>query len=192
MDDIVGEIRRIRSRLTPWATVALILGVLLFGYYILLGMRYFNASNQIESSNSEISDLRVGLRRVPPKEEELKAEVESFKQELEVTYGLFKLLESDDLVTILTTTAQETSVNLQKVVSADTAPKILGEIQYSTQPMVLTLQGKTVDIYGFLSLLQRKIPVVQVIDITLTGLEALPTAQVQLLFYFAPKIKSEA
>ena len=56
-----------------------------------------------------------------------------------------------------------------------------------TLPMALTLSGRTIDIYRFLSLLQQRLPVVSIPTVGLGGLDAVASAQVQLVFYFLPE-----
>ncbi len=186
----LAQLRENLARVKPWVAVAVLLAIALLGYYAVLGTRYFNASEQVASMNGEIRQLTAKLREPPLDEEALKAERESQKQQLEAMRSLFSHPKSDDLVGILSATAQETSVTLAKVAVADWRWELQGEIGYWTQPMTAMLHGETVDIYRFLSLLQQKVPVARVTSVNMSGLEAVPSAQVQVLFYLSPEATS--
>ena len=185
------ELQRHLSRVKPWVAVAALLAIALLGYYSILGMRYLNASGEVASLNSEIQLLSRRLGPASPDMEALKAEQESLGQQLEGLRDLYSYQEADDLVAIISDTARETAVALGLVAVADSHLETEGEIQYRIQPMTATIQGKAVDIYWFLSLLQQKVPVASVIGIGFSGLEGLPTAQIQLLFYLSPEAASE-
>ena len=185
------ELRQHLSRVKPWVGVAVLLAVALLGYYSVLGMRYLDASERVASLNSEIRQLTASLGKPLPDEEALRAERESQEQRLKTVRSLFNYPESDDLVGVFSATAREAAVALGQVTVGDRRLEPLGEIHYWTQPMVATLQGETVDIFMFLSLLQQKVPMAQVVSISMSGLEGLPSAQVQLVFYLSPQAASE-
>ena len=100
----------------------------------------------------------------------------------------FMLSESDSLIGIISITAQETGVSLGRIATSPLGSQEKNGILFSTLPISVTLRGNTVDIYRFLSLLQQKVPVAQVADITLINLEGDPTAQVELLFFLSPEV----
>jgi hypothetical protein len=67
---------------------------------------------------------------------------------------------------------------------------IPNEARYQTLRMVITLKGRTADIYEFLVRLNREVPVVGVTSIRIGGLDKsdlTPTAEVVLLFYLSPE-----
>ena len=191
MPKSLAELQRHLSRVKPWVAVAALLAIALLGYYSILVMNYLNASEEVASLNSEIQLLSRRLGPRPPDMEALKAEQESLGQQLEGLRDLFGYREVDHLVAILSDTAQETAVALGKVAMGDSRPETQGEIQYQIQPITATVQGEAVDIYRFLSLLQRKVPVASVLGISISGLQGLASAQVQFLFYLSPEATSE-
>ncbi len=191
MPKSLAELQRHLSRVKPWVAVAALLAIALLGYYSIMGMNYLNASGEVASLNSEIQLLSRRLGPTPPDMEALKAEQESLGQQLEGLRDLFGSREGDDLVAILSDTAQETAVALGQVAVGDSRPETQGEIQYRIQPMTATIEGEAVDIYRFLSLLQQKVPVASVKGIDISGLDGLASAQVQLLFYLSPEATSE-
>ncbi|MEE9247649.1 MAG: hypothetical protein V3U79_03015 [Dehalococcoidia bacterium] len=191
MPKSLADLRRHLSRVKPWVAVAALLAIALLGYYAILGMRYMDASGEVTSLNSQIQLLSRRMGPTPPDIEPLKAELESQGQRLEVLRDLFAYQEADHLVGILADTAQETAVALGQVSVGSIRLEIQEEIKYRIQPMTATVQGESVDIYRFLSLLQQTVPVVSVSSINISGLEGFPSAQVQLLFYLSPEAASE-
>ena len=52
--------------------------------------------------------------------------------------------------------------------------------------MGITLDGPVDSFSRFLSLLQQKVPVVSAMDVRIGGLDANPTAKMQLFFFLSP------
>ncbi len=176
------------SKVKPWVWVAAILAVALFAYYSMLGSRYMNASGDVSSFNAEISDLAAKIKGTSPNVDALTAEQQALQAKLQDVQEGFVLSESDALIGIISITAQETGVSLGRVATSALGSEERNGIQFSTLPISVKLEGNTVDIYRFLSLLQQKVPVARVADITLTNLEGDPTAEVELLFFLSPEV----
>ena len=160
----------------------------LLAYYSTLGLRYMNASGDVSSFKAEISDLAAKLKSTSPNVDALTVEQQALQAKLQDVQEGFMLSESDALIGIISTTAQETGVSLGRVTTSLLGSQERNGILFSTLPISVTLEGNTVDIYRFLSLLQQKVPVAQIADIALTNLEGDPTAQVQLLFFLSPEV----
>ena len=184
----LAELQQVLSKVKPWVWVAAILAVALLAYYSTLGLRYMNASGDVSSFKAEISDLAGKLKGTSPNVDALTAEQQALQAKLQDVQEGFTLSESDALIGIVSTTAQETGVSLGRVATAPLGSQERNGILFSTLPISATLEGQTVNIYRFLSLLQQKVPVVQVADIALTNLEGDPTAQVELLFFLSPEV----
>jgi len=187
----LAELQRHLPRVKPWVAAAVLLAMCLLGYYAALGMRYWKASEQTASLTSQIHQLSGKGSEGLPEEKALAAELESQEQRWEKLYSLFSYPETDDLIAIVSATAQETPVDLMSVAVGDPQQKTRGGIQYQTQPMTITLQGEAPDIYRFLSLLYQEVPVTAVSGFRITGLEGAPSAQVHLLFHLSPQATSE-
>ena len=186
MAEALAKFRPYLSRVRPWIAVVVLLGVVLMGYYSILGMRYLGSSDDVASLNNEIRQLATRLGRTLPDEELLRAEQESQEQRLEAVRRIFSNPGSDQLVAILSATAQEAGVELQRISVAEGRGEIQGTVRYWFLPMDITLQGEALDIYRFLSLLQQKVPTTQVAGIGMSNLGASPSAQVDLLFHLSP------
>ncbi|MFQ5934315.1 MAG: hypothetical protein ACE5KI_06705 [Dehalococcoidia bacterium] len=191
MSAALAELKRYSSRIKPWIAVALLLAVAIVGYYSFLGLRYFNASGEVNSLNSEIGQLTSSLRRLSLDAEALQHDIETQEQPSETVRSLFSYLESYDLVGILSATAQESAVTLGRVDVGDGNLETQGEVQYLTQPMTAVLQGNISDIYRFLPLLQQKVPGTRVVRISISGFEGSSSAQVEILFYLLPEEEEE-
>lgn len=191
MSQSIAELRRHLSRVTPWIAVAVFLAVVLLGYYAFLGFRYLKESDEVDSLTAQQEQLTTILSRIASDQEALKAQEDSRQQQFDDAPSLFNYLESYYLVGILSDTAQESSINLERITVADERLETEGGIEYSIQPMSATIRGETLDIYRFLSLLQEKVPGTSIVNISMSSLEGLPLAQVQLLFYLSAETISE-
>lgn len=185
------ELKRHLSRIKPWIAVALLLAVFLAGYYFVLGTRYLSASGEVASIEEQIRQQRRTLRQKLPDEQTLKAERASGEQRLTELRALFTYQETGVLMGILTDTAEETFVNLERIDLVDSRTETLEGVQYRAVPVAATVQGDILDIYEFLSLLQRKVPVANISNIRLSDFEGSPKAQLQLLFYLLPETSSK-
>ena len=191
MSQSIAELRRHLSRVKPWIAVAVFLSVVLLGYYAFLGIRYLKDSDEVDSLAAQQEQLTTTLSRISSDQEALKVQGESRQQQFDDASSLFNYLESYYLVGILSDTAQESSIDLQRITVADERQETQGGIEYSTQPMSATIRGETLDIYRFLSLLQEKVPGTSIVNISMSSLEGLPLAQVQILFYLSAEAISE-
>ena len=184
------ELRRYIYRVKPWVGVAVLLALPILGYSAVMGMQYSDSSEQVDSLNIEIRRLAASLRKAPPNEEALRAGREPREQRLEAVRSLFGDPESVDLVGILSAMAQESGVALTWLDVANKRQQTHGQVRYWTRPVTAKLQGETQDIYRFLRHLQRKMPMARVTSVSISSLEAVPSAQVQLLFYLSPQAAS--
>ena len=191
MPKSVAQLRRRLSRVKPWVAVAVLLGVALVGYSSVLGMRYLNASDEVALLNTQSLQLSVKLRQKPPDVEALEANQESQEQRLDAVRRLFGPLETRDLLDIVFATAQKSGVSLERLGVGQLKAETRDEVRFRIQPISATLKGQTLDIYGFVALLQEKLPVVSVVSLNMSGLEASTTAQVQLLFFISAEATPE-
>ena len=191
MSKYLAELKQRLPRVKPWIAVAVILAVTLAGYYFVLGTRYLKASGEVISIEEQIRLQTRILRQQIPDEVALKAERASGEHRLKELRTLFTYSETGVLMGILSDTADDALVGMDRIELVDTRMETLGGIQYQTVPVTTTVRGDTLDIYQFLSLLQQKVPGASVSDITLSGLDGSPKAQLQLLFYLLPEASSE-
>ena len=147
-----------------------------------------DASADVSSFKAEISDLAAKLKITSPNVDALTAEQQALQAKLQDVQDGFMLSESDSLIGTISITAQETGVSLGRIATSPLGSQEKNGILFSTLPISVTLGGNTVDIYRFLSLLQQKVPVAQVADISLANLQGDPTAQVELLFFLSPEV----
>ena len=176
----------------PWAAVATLLALILFGYYTVLGVRYWTTSGQASSLTDQVSRLSATSQAQSPYDEETsKAELKSQEMRLEETSDVFSYLVVAELVALFDSTAKDTGVDLVSVVEGDPSLAIHQGIQYQTQPATVTLRGQTSRIYGFLSLLRLRVAPVTIAGIRFAGLEGSPLAEIQLQFYLSPQPTEE-
>ena len=187
----LAELRLTLARITPWVAVAVVMAIAFAGYYSYVGVRHWNASQHVNELYGLIPVLSENIARswseaVGPKEPEQAA-----GDRHEDVRALFSYSKADDLVATLAAAAQEATVTLGRLVLEDRRTDSIDGIEYDLQPVSLSLQGDTSRILRFLSLIQEKVPIASVSSVKLAGLDTVPSANVQLLFYQSPRDASE-
>jgi Tfp pilus assembly protein PilO len=176
------------ARVKPWLFVAILMGVVIFGYYVVLGMRYISASGSISSLRKQIDTISFTLRREKVADENVvKTQYDARLQRQDSLKQLFNYPDTEDLIAIISSTAHKSSVNLTRVSVGSSRTEVIGDVLYRAQPMTLIMQGDTQNIYSFLSQLRNNVPAAKLSDVSLSSIETAPQAQVQLLFYLFPE-----
>ena len=189
-EDLI-KIKRMLSRVKPWVAVALALATLTVGYYAVLGARYLKVSQEFPSLTSQIQQLARRARGEAPEEQLVMTELESLQLRLEKLQSLFDYPETDDLMAIMNDTAREIPVTLRSITIGDANSDTLDGTEFQIQPVNVTVKGKPDSIYGFMSLLQEKIPVIAVTSIRLSDIDAKPTGQIDFVVYLSPESEPE-
>lgn len=171
----------------PWVAAAALLAVVLLGYYGLLGVRYWQATQQVASADTAIRRTTRALRGEVPDGAALAAELEAQKRRLAEVRGVFAARSTDAVLAALSGAAQEAGVALASVSLSPPRAELRDPFVYQAQPALVLVQGQTTDIYRFLEALHRRVPVADVTGVTLGGLDSSPAAQVQLLLYLEPQ-----
>ena len=190
MTNKLASLRRRLARVKPWVAVAALVAIVLVGYYFTLGIQYWVTSNQITSMSSQISHLSLAVQgeQMLPDEQKLKEELAYQEGRLEDLGGPLSG-ETDALVAAVSSIAREARVGLSSVAMGDLEIRGHGDIQYRVQPMSVALKGQRDAIYSFLSLFSQEAggPIANVAKISMSDIDKLTSAQVQLLIYLAPE-----
>ena len=189
-EDLI-KLKVLLSRVKPWVAVAVVLATLVVGYYGILGARYFKVSQEFPSLTSQIQQLARGTSGQVPEEQLVLVELESVQLRLEELQNLFDYPETDDLMAIMSDTASEIPLTLRSITIGDASTEILNGTVFQVQPVNVTAKGKADSIYGFMSLLQEKIPVIVVTSIRLSDIDAKPNGQIDFIVYLSPEAESE-
>ncbi len=174
------------ARLKPWIAVAALVALALLGYYLWLGARYWQASTAAASAREEIQALERKMRAVPDSVSRFSNELKAKQARVNAVQGLFAVSATDELLGIISATATESAVELKSIRSEGSREEILGNLEYDVAPVGITLEGPVDNFSRFLSLLQQKVPVVSATQLRISGLDANPTAKMQLFFYLSP------
>ena len=181
-----AQIRMVLSRVKPWLAVAVILGVLLLGYYTVQGFRYVQAWREEALLQKRVEAVRAKMASASPVIQ-AKVSLEARELQLDELRRQFNYGSSDDLVAVVYRIAQETGMSLETVSAGEPQPQTVEQVVYDVRPMDVTLDGEISDLYRFLSRLHQEVPVAAASSIRLSALDAAPSAQVQLLFYLSPE-----
>jgi len=186
MGQDLSKMRQNLARVKPWIAVAAVVALALLGYYLLLGTRYWQASTAAASARE---DIRASERRMGAAHNNvslLSSELNAQQPRVDALHGLFAVSSSDDLLGIISATATDAAVELNSISSDSPRKEMLGNLEYYVQPVGISLEGPVDNFSRFLSLLQQKIPVVSVMDVRISGVDATPAARIQLFFYLSP------
>ena len=189
-EDLI-KIRILLSKVKPWVAVAVLLATLVVGYYGVLGARYLKVSQEFPSLTSQIQQLARGPRGQAPEEQLMMVELESTQLRLDELQSLFDYPETDDLMAIMSDTAREIPLVLRSITIGDASTEILNGTLFQVQPVNVKVKGKADSIYGFMLLLQEKIPVIVVTSIRLSDIDAKPNGQIDFVVYLSPEAESE-
>ena len=175
----------------PWVTVAGVLAMVLLLYYAFLGMQYLKVSGEESSLASKISQRMAADRVEPSQEDALVEALEPLEQRLDDLRGWFTFPEVDELVISLEAAALEAQVHLLTVSVGEVFQQSFERTRYEVQPIEIQLRAGTADTERFLSVLQQKLPMADLSDITLKGVQNDPLVGIDLLFYRSPEAISE-
>ena len=175
------------SKIKPWIAVSGTIAVLLLGYYVILGTQYLKASGQVKTLSEQVRQPALQPQQQIPDSAALTAEFETQKQTLEQLRRSFKYPAVDDLLLLISDTAQENRVTVSSLTVVDAQSKVKDGIRFQVQPVSISIQGQTEDIYRFLANLSQKVLVVTVSRLNMAGLGQTPSAQAQLLFHLSPE-----
>lgn len=198
MPQSLGEIRQLISRVKPWVGVALILGIVLVGYYVIQGARYYDAqgipyvgpTGKEHSNLVEIEAIVSKLAGPNPQAKVAAAELADQDLRLKELESQFSPRAANDLVKALSLAAEKTNLDLLSVNTAVPRLELVGETEYGIQPVSLTVKGPAANIATFLQSIHQEIPVASVPAIEIAGLDDVPTSSVTIFFY-SRKVKSQ-
>ena len=179
------------KRVKPWIAVAVLLAIVLVGYYLFLGVRYGLAFQQMASLAGQIEQKSQGAF-VLPDSEALELSLATGEQLLQEHRVWYSRPHKNDLMAQLSDVARESRVELISVTGADPLEETRGTVQYQVQPMTVNIQGdEPEDIYRFISLLSEPPPVATVSSISISGFDGGSTAQIRFLLFFLPEVAPE-
>lgn len=174
-----------------WVVVAVALTIIVLGYYVVLGGRFFGARGQIVFLTSRIGQLTAETSRPLPNESALLETMDGLIAEREAELPKFEYRETDELLSIISDTALVTRVDVTVVSMGDIEPEVIRGVIYQVQPAGITVKGETLRIYQFLDALRATLPVTEVQELRLSIADTGDAqAQVNLLFYMDPTFKS--
>lgn len=179
------------SGVKPWVKVAVLLAVVVLAYYAFQGWRYWQATGEVSSLELAIqkSDRNVAriAGRVQTAAKELKSGEAQRQRPLGELHSLFSPQPIENLMAIVAASASRASVDVTTMNPGYPRTEVLGEWQYQVQTLSITVQGATIDLYRFLSLLQTDLPVMGASNVRISGARGSRSAQMELLFYLDPE-----
>ena len=200
MPQNLAELREKLAQVKPWIYVAVALGLVLFGYYAIQGTRFYNAygipyvgpEGRSGSLRAEIKDIQDEINSSKPNPARAQRKLEGQELQLSELRRLFDYAATDDLVAIVSATAQESNLDLLSVAIGSPEIKALGDTIFTIRSMQVGVRGDAPNIIAFLSRLHDEVPVTAAPDVRITGFDTAPTARINLAFYLLPPQRSAA
>ena len=199
MPQSLSEIRQLLSKVKPWVSVAVVLGVVVAGYYAFQGMRYYEArgipfvgpQGKEHTQLVEIDAIVHKLAGPKPEAQVAASNLADQKLRFEKLDSQFNPREVNDLLNVLSITAEDTGLALLSISTGAQRTGLHGAAEYGKQPVILTVNGSAANISTFLRLIQQQIPVASVPSIEITGLDGAPTSRISIFFYFSKEETQE-
>ena len=169
--------------------MAAVLAILIVGYSGFLGTRYFSASSHVGSLNARAmrSDSRGGSSSEIARQT-LQQHQELLRERLESSQYT-----KNELITLISDTAEKTNVSVVSTNLDAAGEEIVGQFRYGTQPVRLSLAGgaenaepasTTTSIIGFLAFLGDEMPL-SIKSLSLARLSDEPVVDATLIFYLS-------
>ena len=178
-------------KVNPWTCLSILMVVGIVGYFGFLGLRYWDASNEIQSLRAEALEFPAALRANPVDEKSMMAELQSEELRLGQLLDAFSHRTTGELIGLLYSIASSSGIELGSVVAGRLSSVEDSGIQYQTLPINITLRGDPAAIYEFLSQVREKEYAVAVGNIRIAGLDGIASAQTEFAFYMSPEISPD-
>ena len=190
MSERLDELKLRLPKVKLWLVVAVLSGLVLMGYYSLEGKQYWEAIQEAKETARQIELISNSMHKQDPQDvTDLPPTLQSRERDLDQLRAKFLYPITDELMSILSTTAVEIELDLTSIAMGSATPEISEGILYDTQPVSIALKGSSEATYSFLYLLQTRVPAAEVTDIRMTSsADADTVSRVQLLVYLSPAL----
>ena len=208
MNKTIAKLRALISALPVWGKVAVGFVLALAIIFGIFGVKYTLATEKLNSANTQIADIREALENPPPPDEKLLAQLETEKAmyadwQKTFSYNGYSAWrdyfhysgqnDSDLLISIITEIASQAGVNLRSIGALNTGEEEVDALKFETKGFSLKVQAKShMQIYEFLNLLYKGVPIFTVPTFRLSGFSETPSADLELRFYILQQPDSDA
>ncbi len=184
----LSQMQRKVEKVHPVLIAIAVLGVALAAYFIYLGIRFYDARGEIDAYESRIRQI-TAARGVSSAQSTAEESYVVQQAKLDATQALFSYTDTDALVKIILSTAEESGVNVKRVNVPISDSMKLPPVTYVVQPLAVVLEATAPQAYDFLQRLSQHVPVMEVTNVSLSGEEG--TVQIRLQFYLAPVVEGQ-
>ena len=152
MPQNLAELREMLNRVRPWVGAAVILAVLLLGYYLVQGWRYWQATGDSSSLEKGVEKLDKNIALIANRGESIWADLERQplqKPPVAELRDRFSEQPVLDLMAVVANTADRAAVSLTSLNPQPQETRVIGRLQYQVQTLSISVEGSTTAIYDF-------------------------------------------
>ena len=169
MSGSLTDLLRLLRQTNRLLMLSVVVGLALLGYYGMLGFQWWQETAAARELEEQASVLSARSRPAAQDQEELQAQIASYREVLAEVRQPFTYPHNDVLCNVLTATANEAGVVLPTIKAGEPLRETRGEVVYHTQPINITMEGEVEQILLFLDVLRERTPVATVKSIRMGG-----------------------
>ncbi|MCH7553003.1 MAG: hypothetical protein IIC82_03275 [Chloroflexi bacterium] len=185
MNDLRTAWLRITS-LKRWVLIAAVVGFVLAIYYLMLGVRYYNAANEEAALKDEILTVTRALQRRIPDEAPVLERLADQELLVQTAGEPFTPLDTAAVIELLSRSASSAGVTMATINLSNIVPTAEQDVTFDTRTAEIVLSGSTDEIFAFLQAIRDAAPGVRVDDLDFSNLLSEPTAKTRLTFFMLP------
>lgn len=185
------DLRYLLSGLKVWAVVAVLGALIITGFYGYQGYRYWSAWSGEKAMAQEVQRINAKLALEVPEVASTETNRERQEQQLNAMQSSYFRSSVGSIMNTVSATAWNNNVELSSLSAGDPMYEPVGGLEYEVQGLTITAEAPTQNLYRFIEGLSKRMPVMEVTEITLGNPGEKATAQLQLAFYLSPRLVTE-
>ena len=174
-----------------WGVVAVLATLVITGFYGYQGYRYWTAWSGERSMAKEVQQIHTKLSKVVPEVAATETNRERQVQQIDDMQSSYFRYGVGSIMNTVSDTAWNNNVELSSLSAGDPMYEPVGGLEYEVQGLTITAEAPTQNLYRFIEGLSKRMPVMEVTEITLGNPGEKATAQLQLAFYLSPRPVTE-
>ncbi len=179
------------ARVRPWAAVAAVAALVMFGYLGYTGNSYKTLSGEATELETTIAAHNRTLdTQVSGDEDALAQEAEAENARVQATIDRFSGPVSSNLLALVAGAAERSGLQPSSLAGSGVGPVSVAGLEFSTDSVAISMTGAIEDLGRFLDTLRLGFPGTTLVDMQVVGLEGNPTIQTEIVIHHSPRMAS--